>query len=513
MKRSTPRAAELVETHISVITMIGERAYKLMKPVSMAFLDHRLREDRLAACRRETILNRRFAPDVYLGVLDVVDEDGVAQDHLVAMRRMPAERRLAGLLDTPEAPEVVREVARTVAGFHREAPTSRRIEEAGRLQAVRALWDEGLDQLEALRPRVVPQVELERARGLATAYISGRRALFERRIACGRVRDGHGDLLADDVFCLGDGPRILDCLAFDDRFRHGDVLADIAFLAMDLEAHGHPALGDLLIAEWREALGEDHPASLAHLYVAYRAHVRSKIAALRSVQGDAGAPARSRALHRLSLSHLERAQVRVVLVGGLPGTGKSTLANGLGAATGWVVLRSDAIRKDLAGLPHTPVDPGAFEAGLYAPEVSDRVYATMLERAAAHLSLGEGVVLDASWSTEARRDAARRMARSAGADVIELACRLDPAVAAARIAERRAAGEGPSDATAQVAARMAAGAEPWPAARPLDATASPDTLLDEALGLVGPFSAQAGSGRIAMAPQGHSCTQMPQPLQ
>jgi len=326
-----------------------------------------------------------------------------------------------------------------------------------------------------------------RALSLARAYLGGRRALLERRSAEGRVRDGHGDLLADDVFCLPDGPRVLDCLAFADRLRHGDVLGDIAFLAMDLEAHGHPELGSLLMREWREDLGEDHPVSLAHHYVAYRAHVRSKVAALRSGQGDPDAAARARSLHAMALAYLERAQVRTVLVGGAPGTGKSTVARGIGEATGWAVISSDEIRKDLAGLPRTPSDPGGFEEGLYAPDVSDRVYARMQELAGRHLALGRGVVLDASWSAASRREAARRAASAAGSPVIEIRCLLDPAIADARIAARRAAREGASDATPAIARRLAARADPWPEALALGTDRPPDAVAGAAVRLVGGY--------------------------
>ncbi len=258
MEPCGPRV-NIVETHVSVIALIGDRAYKLLKPVNLGFLDHRRREDRLAACRRETEVNRRFAPDVYLGVLDVMDADGFARDHLVEMRRMPASRSLAALLDAPGADDLVREVARTVAGFHRASPTSPRISEAGSPESVLGLWEEGLDGLAALAPGVVPADEVVRARELATAYLAGRRPLLERRIAEGWVRDGHGDILCDDVFCLPDGPRVLDCLAFDDRLRHGDVLGDVAFLAMDMRARGRPLLARALIQEWSRSLGERHP--------------------------------------------------------------------------------------------------------------------------------------------------------------------------------------------------------------------------------------------------------------
>src|SRR5207248_5092618 len=169
-----------------------------------------------------------------------------------------------------------------------------------------------------------------------------------QRIALGAVRDGHGDLQAEDIFCLDDGPRILDCIEFDDRLRHVDVLADVAFLAMDLERLGAPEAAATFLARYREFARESYPPSLAHHYIAARAHVRCKVACLRHRQGDDGGADAARGLLDLTARHLEAARVRLVLVGGLPGTGKSTVAAALADATGWVVLRSDEVRKDVA---------------------------------------------------------------------------------------------------------------------------------------------------------------------
>ncbi|WP_217913487.1 AAA family ATPase [Miltoncostaea marina] len=484
MEASPGPPAEIAETHISVVAMVGDRAYKLLKPVALGFLDHRTREARLAACRRETEVNRRFAPDVYLGVLDVIDEHGAPVDHLVAMRRMPASRRLSSLLGDPGAAEAVRAVARHVAALHRAAPRSAAIAAAGRPEAVLGLWEEGLGQLADAAAGVLAPGEVERCGALARRYLDGRGPLLERRIADGWVRDGHGDLLADDVFLLEDGPRVLDCLAFDDRLRHGDVLADVAFLAMDLEARGRADLAALLVSGWRAALGERHPASLEHHYVAYRAHVRAKVAALRAGQGDPAAAARARRLHALALARLERAQVRLVLVGGAPGTGKSTLAAGLAAAGGWTVVRSDVVRKDAEGLPHAPADAVPFGEGRYAPAATERVYGLMLRAAADALALGESVVLDASWSSAARREAARRLARRAGAGLAELRCAVPPGVAAERVRLRRARAEGPSDATPAIAERLAAAADPWPEAAVVDTAGPPGAALAAAHALL-----------------------------
>jgi len=316
---------------------------------------------------------------------------------------------------------------------------------------------------------------------LVRRYLSGREALFTQRIAAGRVRDGHGDLQAEDIFCLDDGPRILDCIEFDDGLRHGDVLSDVAFLAMDLERLGAPAAGESFLARYREFAGETYPASLAAHYIAYRAHVRGKVACLRHAQGDPEAAAVAEDLLALTGRHLEAGRVVMVLVGGLPGTGKSTLAAALAGHRGWSVLRSDQVRKELAGLGPDESAPAAFGQGLYRPEITAEVYRTLLDRAATALELGEPVILDASWSDGRWRQAAAEVAGRTASDLVELRCEAPPAAAADRIARRREQGGDPSDATAEVAAVMAARADPWPSAVTVDTTGDPLRSLGQAL--------------------------------
>jgi len=475
----------VAETHVSTLFFLGDRAYKLLKPVDLGFLDHRRREARQAACRREVELNRRLAPDVYLGVLDVVDEAGRPLDHLVAMRRMPADRALAAILDAPEAPDRLREVAGAVAAFHARAGRGPAIDAAGRRDAVLANWADNLAQMRPFAGEVLPAAEVAAVERLARAYLEGRGRLFARRIADGRVCDGHGDLLAEDIFCLPDGPRILDCLAFDDRLRHGDVLADVAFLAMDLEARDHTELARGFLERYGELSSERHPASLADHYVAYRAHVRAKVACLRWREGDEPAADRARRLHRLAAERLERARVRLVLVGGTPGTGKSTLAAALSGRTGWAVLRSDEVRKDLAGLDRGAGAGAGFREGLYAPAATERVYSELARLARGLLELGESVVVDASWSSASHRDGARAVAAAARADVHELRCAAPGELARRRIDSRLRAGGDASDATPEIARRLAESFDPWPEARTLDTDRPLGETLDEALAAAG----------------------------
>ena len=474
--------ARIHETHISWITLIGDRAYKLLKPVRTGFLDHRAREDRRAACLRELEVNRRFAPGVYLGVLDVVDADGAPRDHLLEMVRLPDDRRLSALVGTPGAALRVAEVARAVAAAHADSPRSPAIDRAGERTHLCALWHEGWEQLRAVASGVIGDDEIARAEHMAARFLDGRGPLLRARIEAGWIRDGHGDLLADDIYCMDDAPCILDCLAFDDRLRHGDVLGDVAFLAMDLESLGHPDAAERLMAEWSAALGEDHPESLAHHHVAYRAHVRAKVAAIRHSQGDEPAAERARRLHALCLDHLDRGRVRMVLVGGTPGTGKSTVAAAVAQATGWPVLRTDALRPDVVGPPGAHGD--MYGRGRYADEARDRVYTRMRDLAATELGMGRSVVLDASWSSESQRRAARDLARDLAADMVELHCVAPAAVAEARIAVRRA--DDPSEATATVAARMRAAFDDWPAAAVVPTDGALSASRDAALAAVGP---------------------------
>lgn len=216
--------------------------------------------------------------------------------------------------------------------------------------------------------------------------------------------------------------------------------------------------------------GDHWPPSLADHHIAYRAQVRAKVAAIRADQGVAGAAEQARALLVMARRHLEAARVRLVLVGGLPGTGKSTVAAALGEQAGWEVLRSDVVRKELAGLDPQASGAAAFGTGIYTREATDATYRALLERARPLLERGRTVVLDASWTDAEHRRWAEALAAATTSDLIELRCVAPAEVAAGRIRARAAAGRDPSDADEAVAAAMAASADPWPSAIELDTT-------------------------------------------
>lgn len=463
----------VAETHISYVFFTADKAFKLKKPVRTPFLDFSTVAARRRATHREVKLNRRLAPDVYDGVIELRAEDGTVLDHMVMMRRLPADRRLSTLATSgdPAAATALDQVASVLARFHESADRSPVIAAEGTSSAYIRRWDANTDELRAFTNTLVSGRLVEEVHALAHRFLAGRTPLFHSRVAAGRVVDGHGDLLADDVFCLPDGPRLLDCLEFDDALRYGDGLADAAFLAMDLERLGRPDLALHFLDAYRRAAGDEWPAALSDHYIAYRAQVRAKVACL---AGDAD---QAQLLLRVCRSHLRYGQVRIVLVGGAPGTGKSTLAAGLGRAMDWPVIRTDVVRKELAGLSIGECAGVGLGEAFYRPETTDAVYRETIERAAVRATHGQSVIIDATWSADRHRAMARQMADAVAADLVELGCQLDPARAAARIGRRRAEGTDASDADEAVAVALRAAADPWPEATTIDTSGTPDEVV------------------------------------
>ncbi len=466
---SGPRMdAATLETHMSVLFFYGQHVLKVRKPVSYGFADFRDVERRRADCRREVQLNRRLSPDVYVGTARMIFQ-GRTAEHAVLMRRLPSTRSLASIVASgiDPLPELAR-VADVLARFHSRAVRSPAISASTTPAAIWQRWQATEEALGRFVGTLVDARDYRRLVILAQRFVRGWGHLFLRRIASGAVCDGHGDLQAADVFCLPDGPRLLDCLEFDDTLRYGDVLADAAFLVQDLERVGAPGAARAFIEAYRRSSGTEQPEPLLHFYVAFRAHVRLLVECLRFEQ-DLGEPADPPTVLAQALSHLEAAIPRLVLVGGLPGSGKSTLASWVGEELGAAVLSTDRVRTTKGTRSAGPLP---FGTGRYTFRRRLGVYRQMLAEAEDLLRDASSVVLDATWSNAAFRRLAMATARSTAATVVELECRTGPDERTRRILGRGRSGE--SDATLAIAEALAATSDPWPTAHVVDTSRSVD---------------------------------------
>jgi predicted kinase len=253
-----------------------------------------------------------------------------------------------------------------------------------------------------------------------------------------------------------------------------DVLDDVACLAMDLERLGVAERAAEFLRDYAEFSGAHYPDSLAHHYIAYRAVMRAKVAAIQGRQQTprlfAGLGDATRRLVDLGVGHLERGRVRLILVGGGPATGKSTLAGALSDHAGLVVLSSDRVRKEMLGLDpvgHYPAAPGQ---GIYSPSVTDHTYRQLADQSERLLAMGESVVVDASFTAARHRDLIRRVAHATHSSVTELRCEAPEDVVRQRLRRRETQADRYSDAGEAVAAVLRNEADPWPEAYVVDTT-------------------------------------------
>ncbi|WP_406815391.1 AAA family ATPase [Mycobacterium sp. M23085] len=474
---------DLHETHTGVVVLAGDRAYKAKKPVLTDFLDFRTPEQRERACHREVHLNSRLSPESYLGIAYLTDPVGAPPEPVVVMRRYFDKDRLAYKVSCgPDESlyQVLDTIAAMLARFHQRAQRSRAIDAQGQVCAVDGRFRENLIELNrsAEKPDSGFSFEhLARIQRLAVDFTSGRATLFTQRITAGCIVDGHGDLLADDIFCAAGEPALLDCLEFDDKLRYLDRIDDAAFLAMDLEFLGRADFGDYFLGRYAHHSGDTAPSSLRDFYIAYRAVVRAKVDCLRVSQGNPEAAADAARHLAIATRHLENGSVRMALVGGNPGTGKSTIARALAEKTGAQVISTDDVRRELQAVGIITGDPGDLDAGLYCPTNVRTVYDAVLHRARALLANGQSVILDGTWRNPHVRAHACRIACETFSTFVEIRCSAKSEVAADRIVTRR---QGNSDVTPAIAAALAGQYDEWETAYPLDTSGKLDHSVEQA---------------------------------
>lgn len=447
----------LVETHISWVLLGTTHAWKLKKPVRLPFLDFTTLQARRHYCEEELRLNRRLAPGLYLDVVEVRGDaeprfGGEAEvvDVAVRMRRFPdgalwSEQVAAGTLSAGQVDAFGQRLAR----FHRDAgpppPGSDFGSAAAHVRVTRNL----MASIGALQPGGAwPGL-----RQWLEDSLQALSPLWDARRRAGRVRECHGDLHLANVVQLGDDSTGFDAIEFDDELRWIDVLDDIAFPVMDLLAHGRDAWAWRLLDRWLEEGGDHDGVPALRFYLVRRALVRWMIHAL--------APGRRSPDYLAVAERLaHRADPRLAITHGLPGSGKSFLSQGLLEAAGAIRLRSDVERKRLFGLGAQESSHGQVPGGIYDAATTARTYARLLDAAQVALRAGWPVIVDAAFLRREERLQFAALAASMPVPFAIVECRAPLPLLRQRVADRQAHGSDASEADLQVLERLRAVDEP-----------------------------------------------------
>ena len=468
-----PQSVELRETHISWVFLAGEYAYKVKKPLVLPFLDYGTVERRREMCREEVRLNRRLAPGIYRRVVGVAREGGrwsltaeddpAAREYAVEMCRVEERRSLAALAAAGTLrDEHVSATAAVLATFHAAAAVA--APERRELGVLEATLDENVMTLRDSGASVIEPSRLDAAEHFTRAFLTVRRDQLEARASGGLVRDCHGDLRAEHVIVPEQGDvYVYDCIEFNPELRQIDVAADIAFLVMDLTRLGAESFASLLIAGYRRAGGDPGDDALLFFYAAYRAWVRAKVACIRAQELPGEHPALERVrgeageLMRLGHRFAWRSRGPLVLVlCGVSGSGKTTVAREVAAVSGWEHLSSDVTRKRLSGL--APTERGGAE--LYSRERTAETYRELGRMAAERLQRDRGVIVDATFHLREEREAFRRGLGDRPGRLLFVECRASTATLLERVLKRELRPDRVSDADVAVVERQLAEFEP-----------------------------------------------------
>lgn len=455
--RESVSAVAVRQTHISAVFLAGDHVYKIKKPVNYGFVDFSTLTKRRHYCEEEVRLNRRLAADVYVGVVPVTRRNtqielggkGDVVEWAVKMRRLPDEATLQNLLRQGDVGvDIIERLARRIATFHEKAESGPHIAEYGRFAVVAENARDNFEQSTVQVGATVSNAVFDRARELTEECLGRHQSLIEQRAQGNVPRDTHGDLRLAHVYVFSkrdppDDLIVIDCIEFNERYRFADPVSDMAFLYMGLVYQGRRDLGEAFAKEYFSASQDKEGRALLPFYTSYRAAVRGKVEGLKLTRPEMSDSDRAVALTKakgswlLALGELETPSRKpcLILVGGLPGTGKSTLANALAQQAGFRAIRSDVVRKELAGVggEERRSAPGQ---GLYTAEWTKKTYTECLHRAAERLFHGERVVVDANFREENQRRMFVEAGVQWGVPTLFLLCETEPELVRTRLAAR-----------------------------------------------------------------------------
>lgn len=440
---------ELIQTHISFVLLTGEYAYKVKKPMNFGFLDFSTLEKRHHFCQEEIRLNRRLAPELYLQVLAIAERsekftfaaetDEPAVEYCIQMRQFPQADLLINVFERGElTADQVQDIAKQLAKFHATADTNAHISTFGTMESVRAVADDNYQHTVKYIGRGQTQSQLDQTRAFSDRVFLESADLFAKRIAQGKVKECHGDLHLKNI-CLYQGKvQIFDCIEFNEPFRNSDTLYDASFLLMDLQYRDRRDLANIFLNTYLEQSSDYTAVPLLPLYSSMRAYIRAKVTSFLLDDPGIPQPVKDRAqmeaaaYYKLAWQYTQPTQGKITIMSGLSGSGKSTTARNLAPQLEAIHLRSDAIRKHLAGIDLTQ----RGDRTIYTPEMTAKTYASLAEMGIMIASCGFNVILDAKYDRLNLRQDVITQAKAHGIPWQILHCQADTALLKQRLRDR-----------------------------------------------------------------------------
>jgi len=473
-----PHAADamrLVETHCAWVLLTGQYVYKVKKPVNFGFLDFSTLEKRHFYCAEEVRLNRRFAPDIYLGVVTItgtpahpqLDGDGEILDYAVRMRQFP-DNGLLSQLAARHALEAVHidQLVHTLSDFHRGASRATAADSFGDPARAHHWVRENHQHIQPLLTPADQPDTVESLRQWSEDEYVRLTGLLQARKDAGAIRECHGDLHLGNITLIDGRVTPFDCIEFNPELRWIDVFSEVAFLLMDLDDHGQTQFANRFLNGYLQDCGDYAGLEVLRYYRVYRAMVRAKVAVLTRQQTETGSGDHDRATAEyrryVSLAQAYTTQDRAVMVitRGLSGSGKSTIARELCERTGMIQLRSDVERKRLAGLSATESSQSDTGTGLYTADRTAHTYQHLGALAKTVLTAGYSVIVDATFLKRKHREHFRTLAAASGAPFLVLECSAENSELERRILSRHASRSDASEATLEVLHAQQAADEP-----------------------------------------------------
>ena len=399
---------KLIQTHVSAVFLTGDYAYKLKKEVNFGFLDYSTLEKRKHFLEQEISMNSAIAPELYLEVVSITKDgekfslngSGEPVEYALKMRQFPQENLFINLFEAGKLDILqMEELGKIVAQFHKEAKTNEHISSFGTPIKVREAFDENYQQTEGYIGKAQTEEQLTETKAYTDKFFSEKEELFNSRIANNKIKECHGDLHLKNICLWQDKIQLFDRIEFNEPFRFVDVIYDVAFVMMDLEAKGKPDFANAFLNTYLEQTADYEGLPLLPLYLSRQAYVRAKVTSFLLDDPNVPEVEKQKAqvtaanYYKQAWEYTQNREGKLILMSGLSGAGKSTVAKTLARKHGAVHLRSDAIRKQLAGI--SLEEKGSNE--LYTSEMSQKTYDRLSQLGIMLAREGFTVILDAKY--------------------------------------------------------------------------------------------------------------------